>query len=137
LIRRTATLLLCAAIAALSLAASASATQNNYWGFNFITLNNPPAGTCPSRSSGEACSGFNYWDYSQVQINSSYGQVLYGFEKCTGCNWSGFFTNPGQTGTYTIIWNASIYNPPFHYNKAACSYFGGGESYVQCRAYIF
>jgi hypothetical protein len=119
----------------------ASATTNNYWGYNNISSTNPPAGTCTIDGSawpaGFACSGWNYWDYSQIdRASSSGGEVRFGF-RFTSID-AMIFANTTTGGTYTRKWDDPIFSPyQTHYNRAMCSYGGGNRTYVQCRALIF
>lgn len=130
-----------AVLAALIGAAAASATTTTYWGFNNLTESNPPLNTqCPMDGSGVACSGFNNWDRSQIQIAGGTGAtVQYGFQNCAGCQV--FSATATPLGTYTLI--RSVYNQNHAqkinvYNRAVCAWAGGGtSSYVQCRAIIF
>src|SRR2546423_1940454 len=60
------------ALMAVALPMAASATVQNYWGFNYIGPNNPSASdpkNCTTVA-GWACSGYNYYTTSQVQNNS-------------------------------------------------------------------
>ena len=125
----------------LLMAPSASATTTPYWGYNYISSTNPPVGTCSVDgvvyAAGYACSGWNYWDYSQIdRASSSGGHVVVGF-RFTGTSFIG--GNDTTTGgTYTIKWNDPIFGTAAtHCNRAACFYFGGNKTYVQCRDLIF
>jgi hypothetical protein len=111
----------------------------NYWGFNNLRDTNPPSGTCSGNGSGVACSGFNNWDRSQIQIAGGTGMIVsFGFQNCAGCVLYGESGQP--LGTYTMIrteYNAGhggVINP---YNRTTCAWGGPGYSYVQCRAIIF
>jgi hypothetical protein len=127
--------------AILLMAPSAGATTTPYWGYNYISSTNPPAGTCTvdgyGYPAGYACSGWNYWDYSQIdRASSSGGNVVVGFRFTSTSYIGGNDTTTG--GTYTIKWNDPIFgSAPTHYNRAACYYWSGNRTYVQCRDLIF
>lgn len=119
---------------------SAYATTTIYWGYNNLTQSNPPLGTCSGNGPGVACSGFNNWDRSQIQIAGGTGAIVsFGFQNCAGCVLYGASGKP--LGTYTLIRNeynsvhGGVINP---YNRTMCGYGGDGSaSYVQCRAIWF
>jgi hypothetical protein len=93
-------------------AATASATTVNYWGYNNMTKSNPPSGTCSSERAGVACSGWNYWDRSQIAYNSGNAVILYGMENCAGCAWRGYTALSPGVGTFIRTqWNQD--NPSF------------------------
>jgi hypothetical protein len=135
---------LVAAIAALTLLfpATAFATTVNYWGYNNMTKSNPPSGTCSSERAGVACSGWNYWDRSQIAYNSGNAVILYGMENCAACAWRGYTALSPGVGTFIRTqWNQD--NPDFPvnaYNRALCAFADGSlntYAYIQCRAIIF
>jgi len=127
------------AVAALVLwASNALATTVVYWGYNYLTASNPPAGTCPGAASGIACSGWNNWDYSQVDWTSGRSSFTLGFI----CSSNGLLVGrlmfgTESFGTYTVLWSNYC---PTHYNRAAVAHIDGGSqtyNYLQARALIF
>jgi hypothetical protein len=116
---------------------AAEATTINYWGYGNLTLSNPASGTCPSQPSGFPCSGWNNWDYSQVDWNSGQGSFRLGFI----CQGTGYLTGPqfyGNEGfqTWTVAWTVC----PTHYNRSGVEYITniyGTYDYLQARALIF
>lgn len=120
-----------AAWAALALAGAAGAGTVNYYGYAWLSSTSPPAGTCPGWGAGTACSNWNYWDYSQIDIRTS-TLVPYGFIFTTG--WMHVRWAQGRA-TYTVLWS-SFGSGATHYNRAACDQ-PTSPSYVQCRALIF
>lgn len=127
--RSIAFVILCAAL--LVIPAGADATTVNYWGFNNLSGSNPPAGSCSffTFPSGYVCSGWNYWDRSQVQNNSG-GQINLGFVDNQG---SYFSVSRSGIATYTVYRTDFQFVPL--YNRVMCSH-GPGTNYVQCRAII-
>jgi hypothetical protein len=103
---------------------TAAATTTPYWGYNNMTQTNPPAGTCPSWLAGTACSGWNNWDRSQIQITSGTTDITYGFINCTGCLIHGFPTC--CVGIHTLIRS--------DYNDAYCAIYGCVNTYNTCIA---
>jgi hypothetical protein len=133
-----------AAITALVLLfpAASFATTVNYWGYNNMTKSNPPSGTCSSERAGFACSGWNYWDRSQIAYNSGDAVIFWGMENCAGCALRGYTALSPGVGTFIRTqWNQD--NPDFPvnpYNRAVCVFADGSRNtyaYVQCRAIIF
>lgn len=118
-------------------ASPASASTTPYYGYNFLAPHTPAAGRCTAApfTDGQACSGFNYWDRTQVAKNSG-GFIGLGFMETTGY------------GDYIITSVNSDDNPPAvvrrvdlspinPYNASWCLYYVGNSSYVQCRAIVF
>jgi hypothetical protein len=113
-------------------------TTVNYWGYNNLTANNPPAGTCPGAISGLACSGWSNWDYSQVDWTSGRSAFAFGFI----CGYDGILWARPMSGqeafqTYTVHWYDYC---PTHYNRAAVNHRPNGEgtyNYLQGRGLIF
>jgi hypothetical protein len=125
----------------------ASATTYNHWGYNYLSYYNPAgADECSSppwnTSYGVACSGFRYYDYTQVQKlggsqTSGTFRVGFIFSCCPGI--FGVVNGPGFD-TYTHAWNKPEWAAyASHYNRVACLYETGGSSnsYVQCRGLVF
>lgn len=78
--RRSAVAATVVALVAIVMAPVAFATTVNYFGYANLTANNPPSGSCFSGSvAGLACSGWNYWDYSQADWNSGRSAWILGF----------------------------------------------------------
>lgn len=135
---RWARVILMASVAVAVLAGSAGAATNAYWGYNYLTASNPPAGTCPTFGAGKACSGWNYWDYSQMDRNSGSAFVGIGFIYTSDRDRIHYAPIPFDPGVYTVVWNDFRLPEPYsHYNKAACVYVSGTYVYAQCRALIF
>lgn len=121
---------------------SAGATTNIYWGYNNMTISNPPSGTCLSQGAGVACAGFNNWDRTQVGYDNGDASIGYEFQNCAGCAFRGYLAT--SAGTWTLLrtdWNAAFpcctVNP---YNRTTCNYASAPLlrfAYVQCRAIIF
>ena len=117
---------------------AALGTTINYWGYDNLTANNPPAGTCPGSVKGFACSGWDYWDYSQVDWDSGRSAFFFGFV----CQSDGLFWGEPMSGqetfkTYTQLWSDYC---PSDYNRVAVTHAGGGAgtyNYLQGRGLIF
>jgi len=122
---------LAAVVAALALAGTAGAAVTNYYGYAWISSTSPPAGTCPGWDAGMACSGWNYWDYSQIDIRTT-AIVIYGFIFRGGWFHMRYVWGPA---TYTALWS-SFGSSATHYNRAGCRRHAS-PAYVQCRALIF
>jgi hypothetical protein len=116
-----------------------------YWGFNYLTGARPNYYDCPweqFRENGIACSGWNYWDVSQIDKRNG-GYIALGF-----CNNGGDHIHcysTGSAGGTGIIWISRIavnnyydqccgIRPIPTYNKVYCDYAGGNQSYGQCQA---
>lgn len=123
---------LAAVLAALTLAGPAVAATTSYYGYGWISPTSPPKGACFSWRAGIACAGWNYWDYSQIDIRTS-GYTYLGF----------IFTRSSTTiyvrgvfgpGTFTAAWNAREWgSEATHYNRPSCLY-GTATVWAQCRA---
>jgi hypothetical protein len=140
--RRQSRLLGVAAAFTLLFPTTALATTVNYWGFNNMTKSNPPAGTCSSERAGVACSGWNYWDRSQLAYNSGNATMFWGMENCAGCAWRGYTAlSPGVWTLIRTQWNLDFPSSPINpYNRALCAFADGSlntYAYVQCRAIIY
>ncbi len=113
-------------------------TTVNYWGYGNLTANNPPAGTCPGSVSGLACSGWNNWDYSQVDWISGRSAFAFGFIcQSDGLLWARLMSGQEAFSTYTAHWYDYC---PTHYNRAAVNHRPSGEgtyNYLQARGLIF
>lgn len=122
-------------VVALALAPAAFATTVVYWGYNHTNPDNPPAQTCSSQTSGFACSGFNYWDRTQVDKQNG-GWIIYGFQNCAGCYPLGLETD---AEALHVVKRVDVGAGP--YNRSICSYgythAPTPGSYMQCRALIF
>ncbi len=119
-----------ALVAALALAGGASAATVNYYGYAWLSYTQPPAGTCSGWPAGTACAGWNYWDYSQIDVRTT-TNVPFGFIYTTG--WMHLRWVWGR-GTFTVLWSA-LGSGTTHYNRPACDR-PAQPSYVQCRAII-
>ncbi len=95
---------------------------------------------------GVACSGFRYYDYTQVQkLGGSKIEGTFGVGFIFSNNSSTIFAIENGPGfnTYTHSWNnAAWYGQgatPTHYNRVACLWKTGSSyaSYVQCRGLVF
>lgn len=136
-------LVVLAAAAVLTGASLASTTA--YWGYNNMTDTNPPASRneCPNQNAdGRACSGFNYWDRTQIDYNSGNASIFYSFQNCVGCSFMGYEATYAKTWTLLRTdWNNDHPSGPTvnAYNRVACEHFGGGTSYayIQCQAVIW
>jgi hypothetical protein len=117
------------AIAFAALAAPAAALSHNYWGFNYLSSTNPPAGTCDGHfPAGYACEDTSGWTQSQVQNNSG-GEIGVGFLDTFGTY---TYVPHSGIGTYNEYTSSGHWGTaPF---RAACSH-GGGTNYVQCRGF--
>lgn len=128
-------------IAALTWTSLAYSATTIYWGYNNMTSSNPPSGTCSGNGSGVACSGFNYWDRSQIDINSGSAVITFGFQNCAGCTLLGPDVQYG--GVYTLLrtdWNAAHPSFPVNaYNRTTSAHNPccGSYAYLQGRAIIF
>lgn len=122
---------LAAVLAALTLAGPAVAATTSYYGYGWISPTSPPKGACFSWRAGIACAGWNYWDYSQIDIQTR-TLVPFGFIFTTG--WMHVRWVSGRY-TYTVLWS-SFGSGATHYNRAACGP-PTSPSYVQGRALIF
>jgi hypothetical protein len=117
---------------------AASATTDNFFGYDNLTSSNPPSGSCSGFSAGRDCAGWNYWDYSQIDRNSGSATIGMGFDYDDSQTLIYYIPIPFDAGTYTVVWNDSrLSSNPTHYNRAACLHVGGTYAYVQCRALIF
>lgn len=132
-------LTLAATLLAAAACASAALAHENYFGFDNLTSSNPPAQSCPGFSAGRDCvSGWNYWDYTQIQRNSGSATIGMGFIYNDNHSVIRYVPIPFDAGEYTKIWSDSqIYSNPTHYNKPACLHLGGTYAYLQCRGLIF
>jgi hypothetical protein len=131
---------LAVALTAGFLTGTAIASTTNYWGYNNLTATNPPGTQCPVNGSpGIACSGWNNWDYSQVDWVSGRSSFAFGFIcQPDGIVNARFMSGSESFGTYTVLW--SDYCPGDHYVKAAVAHINGGSNtynYLQGRALIF
>jgi hypothetical protein len=97
-----------------------------YWGFGWLSPSNPPAGTCRYFPAGYACSSQNYYQQSQVQINTN-GLVELGFIDNQGTAYEVSRSGPG---TFTVDRSGFPFVPA--YNRVICSH-GAVAQYVQCR----
>jgi len=124
-------------IAALVVAATAAATTDNYFGFDNLTSSNPPSGACSGFGAGRDCvSGWNFWDYTQIQRNSGSATIGMGFIWNGNHSQINYVPIPFDAGTYTRIWSDGDFSNQTHYNKPACLYLNGTYSYLQCRGII-
>lgn len=135
---RIATALCVTWIAAAVLASAAWASEYVYWGYNNLTAPNPPAGTCPGATSGIACDGWNYWDYSRVDWNSGRSAFTFGFI-CSydGLLWGRVMSGDETFKIYDALWSTYC---PTHYNRTAVAHLNGGSesyNYLQSRSLIF
>ncbi|MBX6370549.1 MAG: hypothetical protein IRZ04_21475 [Rhodospirillales bacterium] len=117
----------------------ALATTVDYFGYANLTANSPPSGSCFSGSvAGLACSGWNYWDYSQADWNSGRSAWILGFLcQADGNVYGRLFTGGESFSTYTLLWSDVC---PGHYNRAVVAHTSGGTetyNYLQGRALIF
>jgi hypothetical protein len=138
-LRRRLCLIGVTATAALALAVDAAfGSTTVYWGYNNLTANNPPAGTCPGATSGVACSGWNNWDYSEADWNSGRSTWTLGFWcQSDGRIHGRLFFGYETFKTYDMLWSTYC---PTHYNKAAVAHVNGGTetyNYLQARALHF
>jgi hypothetical protein len=119
-------------------ASIARAATTNYWGYGNLSASNPAAGTCPGSPAGVACSGWAYWDYSQIGWNSGRSAFAYGFIcQSDGVFWGPAFGGSESFGTYSALWSNWC---PSHYNKVAVVHLSGGGgtyNYVQGRGLIY
>ncbi len=137
--RRAATL---AAVVGVMLAAvvpAALATTTAYWGYDNLTANNPPANSCFSGShSGIACSGWNYWDYSEAAWNRGRSSWTLGFLcQADGLIHGRLFAGSETFKTYDVLWSDYC---PGHYNRDAVAHINGGSesyNYLQARDVIY
>jgi hypothetical protein len=127
---------------ALFFASTASATTTNYWGYNNMTSSNPSAGSgaCPGNAiAGIACSGWNYWDRSQIDYNSGSATIRFAMNNPGSADYFGNLATYAKV--WTLIrtdWNAAHPNLTIGpYNRAACLWISGTYAYIQCRAIIF
>jgi hypothetical protein len=134
-------------VAALPQCGSSGGNVTPYWGFNYLNGANPPYSACPWPQFVEtpiACSGWNYWDRSQIDKRNG-GSIRLGF-----CNDGGDHIHcysTGAAGGTGIIWisRTAVNNyyqaccgssPIPAYNKVFCDYDGGNASYGQCQAVV-
>ncbi len=126
--------------------AVARADTRPYWGYNNLQQYNPPSSAqeCnPYNEAGNACSGMNNFDRSQIDYQSGSAYVLFGFLQCWECSHVA-----GIVATYSEVWtvirtdwNADHPNDTVpHYNRGICHYDGptaNRYAYIQCRMIIF
>ncbi len=143
--RTTLALVFMLALVAVSTAGAGERIET-YWGYNYMSASNPGAGTCPSQPSGFACIGWNYWDRSQIEINSGSAHITAGFLNCDGCIPKGYsYSGTGIHTTVRRLYNESatctVYGSCINaYNRVECNYAEnvvGPYAYVQCRAIIY
>ncbi len=120
-------------------ATGAWAREEVYWPYNYLTKNNPSAGTCPNSAAGVVCTGWNYWDESDADWNSGTGSFVVGFI-CSfdGQLWGRLLWGDETPKTYGAWWSSYC---PTHYNRAAVahvepSYFGT-YNYLRARVQIW
>jgi hypothetical protein len=142
--RRRLLVVLAAAVAAYTGAVSTSvAATTPYWGFNQMTSSNPGPSDCGDPfawSNPKACSGFNYWDRTQIDKRNG-GNVWLGFAwRDAFNNWFTFETLQGGIGVFSYSrtgWNNDYGAGIPQYNKVWCDYGGGDSSYAQCQGVVF
>lgn len=116
-----------ALIAAVSVVTSAHGAANPYFGYDYLTVNNP---TACSGSWGNGCAqgSFNNWDWSEISKNS--GDLIgLGFRDSSG---NFYYQTYGSyyNGTTFHITRTGVGAP--QYNRPFCGYYFGGSSYAQC-----
>jgi hypothetical protein len=126
---------------------SGGGTAWPYWGFNYMSPTNPDFNDCPweqFRELPKACSGWNYWDRSQIDKRNG-GYIRLGFCNSGGDHIHCYST--GAAGGIGVIWISRIalnnhweqccgVRPIPPYNKVFCDYESGNHSYAQCQAVI-
>lgn len=112
-----------AALAALLIPAGALAGAVNYYGFNYLSPTLPNDKCAPYQ--GRACSGFNYWTYSEVDKNSG-DWIRVGYQPS-----GGDFSNYVAFGSGWNGW--TVGTSSYGYNRGFCMYDSGNSSYVRCR----
>jgi hypothetical protein len=108
-----------------------SATNPDYYDCSYNSWENP-----------KACSGWNYWDRSQIDKRNG-GEIRLGF-----CNDGGNCYSTGSAGGTGIIWISRVavndywdrccgIRPIPPYNKVLCDYVPPtAHSYAQCQAVV-
>jgi hypothetical protein len=123
------------AIVAAALPVAAGATIQNYWGFNYLGPNNPSVGdpkNC-TNFAGWACSGWNYYDISRVQNNST-GSFNLGFWAYDGSAIGDVKSGSGTFNEYRTDINNRFPDDPINaYNHLWCAHNGNSVNYLQCR----
>jgi hypothetical protein len=134
--RRRVCVVVVAAVVLATVVSSAKAITGNYWGYNNLSVTNPPAGTCMTNPSypwpaGFACSGWGNWDQSWVDWTSGSGKFSFGYL----CQSDGVFHGRVLNGAggdvpafYTAVYYAYC---PGHYNKAMVGHDSGTYNYLQ------
>jgi hypothetical protein len=124
-----------AVVAAAAVVSGASGySTDTYWGHNNLTASNPPAGTCPGSAAGIACTGWNYWDESDVHWHSGTAYFTPSFI----CGSDGLLHGPARggpydpPGTYGAWWSTWC---PGHYNRVSVAHLNFNSSYNYIHAF--